>query len=124
MQIYLRFVYTLLRMLHNHIQLFHLVFITVGKHRFGLKFPKFIKLIIANWKKDLEPLARRPSSQPRPLEYKYYLNDFLLQIENLGEVMFSIGYLSSAGRLTVSVTKARNLRPPEDAKSASTCLET
>ncbi|XP_050389642.1 synaptotagmin-5 [Patella vulgata] len=36
--------------------------------------------------------------------------------EDLGDIMFSMSYLQSAERLTVAVTKARNLRHPEDGK--------
>ncbi|ESO85946.1 Sytalpha [Lottia gigantea] len=36
--------------------------------------------------------------------------------EEIGDIMFSMSYLQSAERLTVAVTKARNLRHPEDGK--------
>ncbi|GAB6021925.1 hypothetical protein CHUAL_006088 [Chamberlinius hualienensis] len=38
---------------------------------------------------------------------------------DLGDIMFSLGYLPSAGRLTVVVLKARNLRPVDEIKNTS-----
>eukprot|EP00918_Siedleckia_nematoides_P046211 GHVU01101310.1.p1 GENE.GHVU01101310.1~~GHVU01101310.1.p1 ORF type:complete len:344 (+),score=31.66 GHVU01101310.1:99-1130(+) len=48
-----------------------------------------------------------------------YTKDQEEQDEQLGDLMFSIGYLSSAERLTVVVNKARNLRPCEHSKNTA-----
>jgi hypothetical protein len=43
-------------------------------------------------------------------------------MEPQGELMFSMTYLASAERLTVVITKARNLKPPEESKTAASML--
>lgn len=43
----------------------------------------------------------------------------LVQRNVVGELMFSLTYLSSAERLTVVMTKARNLRHPDETKTSS-----
>ena len=44
---------------------------------------------------------------------------FAPQVESWGDIMFGITYLSSAERLTVVVTKARNLKPVDEIKTHS-----